>query len=251
MEAKPPGMYALLVTPNLSRWLTDGERDRNVILLDMAPDVPAPNRLRLDLNVIFSPIPVRRGLIRRVDYWVAPTTVRVELLTKGGTVGDHTEAIPLKATYKNSYSRAQSQTIRMAPSTQIRTPVGSPSISGPEVSYQSQAQHAFETSYSGNEFVLTPTNYGDRIRWELVLPRGEKVIRDFLAGNLYLHGECEWTSPPMEGHVEVVPDIAFFSSERRALGQRQSLLMQFVLWRQRIKILNRDGFTTEFTLVGD
>jgi hypothetical protein len=244
-------MYVLLVTPNLSPWLSEDDRKRNVVLLDMCPDVPGTNRLRLDLNVIFSPIPVRHGLTQRADYWVAPTTVRVELVTKAATIGDHTEAIPLKATYKNSFSRAQSQTIKLSPSMQIPTPAGPISASASEFSYQSQKQYTFETSYSGSEFVLTPTSYGDRIRWELVIPRGQKIIRDFLAGNLYLYGECDWTSLPLDGHIEVVPDVRFFSPERHPLGQMQSLAMQLILWSKRIRILNRDGFITNFTLESD
>lgn len=97
-------------------------------------------------------------------------------------------------------------------------------------------------------------NQGDVVVWSLSLPRGEKVVRDFVFGNLHLFVECVWPKnigglrPETSGRVELRPtDIAFFDSDRRPVSKVQSLLMRYLLWSEDVAIYNTDGVSVRFT----
>jgi hypothetical protein len=218
--------------PTLLRWMPKDERS-NVLFLDLEPDFLNENTLRIDLNIVFRPIPIRRGSSQTRDYYVGSTGARVLFETFDGKVGDYTKGSPLKVNYENSFTRSRISDAKIAPE------VGreDSSLSIGEISFSKDITRTFKTSFSGNERVLSDIDLGYGVEWELKLPGGQ-AIRDYLIGNLFLYAESTWNCKSKGGRIVLRPsDILFFDSERRTIGDGiRALAMRFVLWRQGIKL---------------
>jgi hypothetical protein len=113
-------------------------------------------------------------------------------------------------------------------------------------------ERVHSAEFSSEERYLETQLMGDTIKWAVALPHGEKVIRDFLMGNLYLFARCRWAKPPRAGRIVLrTIDFRFFDEHRKPLSFAKSLLMHFALWRKGIRFENKDGFQTEFEEVAD
>jgi len=79
------------------------------------------------------------------------------------------------------------------------------------------------------------------------MPRAERVIRDFLIGNLSLFATCSWDGLKRAGRIRLRPEnVLFFDAQKKPISATRSLIMQCVLWGQGIKIQNVDGFGIYF-----
>jgi hypothetical protein len=98
--------------PTLLKWLPRDERN-HLVFLDLEPDFLDDNTIRIELNVVFRPIAIRRGKVQIRDYYVGSTGARVIFDAFPGKVEDYSRGAPLKVNYENSYRRAQNATISL------------------------------------------------------------------------------------------------------------------------------------------
>ena len=84
-------MHKIYVTPPaLLRWLPRDENSQ-VVFLDFEPDFIDENTMRMDLNVVFRPIPITRGLTQTKDYYVGCTGAQILFETFNGEVKSYTK----------------------------------------------------------------------------------------------------------------------------------------------------------------
>jgi hypothetical protein len=230
--------------PKLIHWLDDEFRKMSVLLLDIEPDFIDDNKIHLDLNIIFRSIPVKSGTLQCRDYYVGSTGARIIFKAIGGEVKDYTGPMTLTVDHEQTFERSRRSGVNVAPAIEggkeLKAKVG-------EITFQKDAKRTFTLKFSSSERSLAPVFMHDTVEWEIALPKGEKAIRDYLFGNLYLYVDSEWACERKEGQVEVRPsDILFFDSERRAIGgPKGSLVMLYKLWKQGIKI-RRDSLVINF-----
>lgn len=227
--------------PKLLRWLPREERNE-VVFLDLEPDFLDEHTIRLDLNVVFRPIPIRRGKLQTRDYYVGSTGARVVFEAFLGKVKSYTRSTPLKVDYENTYTHSRNATVKIAPkidSNVLKT-------EGGEVTFDKNIERAFTTRFSGAERTLSDVSFDDAVEWEIKLPEGQ-LIRDYLIGNLFLYVESSWGDTTKEGRIEVRPsDLIFFDSDRRVIGDKtKALAMRYVLWRRGIQ-LKRESLIVRF-----
>ena len=228
--------------PKLLRWLPREERN-DALFLDLEVDFLDEQTIRLDLNVIFRPIPIRRGMLQTRDYYVGSTGARVIFEAFFGKVRSHTRAIPLKVDYENTYTHSRKASVKIAPKIEsgkeFKGEVG-------EVTFDKNVERAFTTRFSGAERTLSDVDFESGVEWEVKLPEGQ-LLREYLIGNLYLYVESSWDAATKEGKIEVRPsDLLFFDSDRKVIGDgMKALAMRYALWRQGIR-LNRESLIINF-----
>ena len=220
------------------RWLSPRRRERYIVLLDLEPDFLDEKLLRLDLNIVFNPIAVRREMIVEEDYYIGSTGARIVLEVDNGVVRDYTPSQSLDVHYKNITNHKRISKLELKPSIK--------SLSAGSITFEANVERIFEADFSGGERTLIPSFQHNVVIWYLEMPRGEKVVRDFLAGNVRLFGVCEFSSR-ISGKIRVRPsDIRFFDSERRPLSKRASIMMRYVLHKRGFKIRGNKGIQVVF-----
>jgi hypothetical protein len=228
--------------PTLLRWLPREERN-DVLFLDLEADFLDEHTIRLDLNVVFRPIPIRRGKLQMRDYYVGSTGARVIFEAFLGKVKSYTSETPLKVNYQNTYTHSRKSSVKIAPKID-----GGEVLKGElgEITFDKNVERVFTTRFSGAERTLSEVNFEHGVEWELKLPEGQ-LIRDYLIGNLYLYVESSWDADTKEGRIEVRPsDLLFFDSDRRVIGNRtKAIAMRYALWKQGIQ-LKRESLIITF-----
>ena len=228
--------------PALLRWLPREERS-GVLFLDLEPDFLDEDTIRFDLNVVFRPIPIRRGKLQTRDYYLGSTGVRVVFEAFLGKVGNYTRATPLKVDYENTHTHSRKNSVKLAPKLEwaddLKGELG-------EITFDKNVERSFTTRFSGAERILSDVNFDHGVEWEVKLPEGQ-LLRDYLMGNLYLYVESSWNASTKEGRIEVRPsDLLFFDSDRRVIGNpTKALAMRYALWRQGIR-LRRESLIINF-----
>lgn len=239
----------LFISPsNLLPWLSREQKENSVILLDLEADCKNSNSLNLHLNIVFNPLSIRRGQLTRADFYIGSTGGEVIVEVENGTVSDYTNSESLTVNYTNTMTRRQTSALCLAPALKSKEGGTEREAEVGNIKFDANVERTHSASFSSSERFLVAMLMNNTLRWVISLPRGEKVVRDFLMGNLYLHVECAWNGDCRKGRISVRPsDVRFFDSDRRPLGPTRSLLMQFALWRKGIRVLNRDGFELNFT----
>jgi len=219
--------------PTLLQWLPRGER-HDVLFLDLEADFLDEHTIRLDLNIVFRPIPIRRGKLQMRDYYVGSTGARVIFEAFLGKVNDYTRETPIKVDYRHTYTYSRKSSVKIAPKID-----GGKGLKGElgELTFDKNVERVFTTQFTGAERTLSEVNFEHGVEWELKLPEGQ-VIREYLIGNLYLYVESSWDAVTKEGRIEVRPsDLLFFDSARRVIGNRtKAIAMRYALWRQGIRL---------------
>ena len=222
----------LVDPPRLLRWLPRGERNE-IVFLDLEPDFIDENTIRLDIDVVFRPIPIRRGILQSRDYYVGSTGARIVFETFLGRVKDYTRGTALKVDYENTYTRRRSSAAKLAPTVEV----GEVKIAGGEVTFEKNTERSFTTRFAGAERNLSDAYFNYGVEWEVKLPE-HQLIRDYLMGNLILFVESSWDVGRKEGRIEVRPsDVLFFDSDRRVNAEKKkAITMRFALWKKGIKL---------------
>lgn len=229
------GKKLLIDPPKLLRWLPREEQNGD-FFLDLEADFLDERTIRFDLNVVFRPIPIRRGKLQKRDYYVGSTGASVAFEAFLGKVGGYTPGKTLKVDYENTYTHSRKASVKIAPKIEsgkeFKGEVG-------EVTFDKNVQRSFTTRFSGAEKTLSDVYLGNRVEWEVKLPEGQ-LLREYLIGNLYLYVESSWDASTKEGKIEVRPsDFIFFDSNRRAIGGgMKALAMRLILWRLGIRLNN-------------
>ncbi len=237
--------------PVLANWLGADEQSRNVLLLELEVDELDNKSLRLDLNIVFNPIRLRRGNLPRADWYIGSTGAEIYFDAVDGSVTEnYTKGRPLEVNYKPTETWKRKAALTLRPEIDTKDTSASTKARLGDIALEANTERVFESSFSCEERLLSQIHMTNSVKWVIDLPKGSKVVRDFLLGNLYLCAECFWLNRPRSGRISVRPaDVRFFDEERRArsIGFRASLGMRFVLYRRKIKIDNLDGLTINFT----
>jgi hypothetical protein len=246
MEPKAD-IFLLIDPPILFPWQTPEDKRLSVVLLGLACDLPEVGKLRMDLDVVFNPLPIRRGKFAREDFWVGSTGVEVALVARDGIVLDSTRSMTIEVSYSNKTTGTQNVSIALSPAVKKKKAQEEFEVGGLGLTMSRGRQREFATTFDNEERILAASLAGDTVRWLLMLPHGDKAVRDFLFGNLYLFATCNWPKGGVAGEVFVRPlDVLFFGSDRRPLNRTKSLAMEYVLWRRGVKLKNRDGIHIRF-----
>jgi len=227
--------------PTLLKWLPLEGRNE-VIFLDLEPDFLDENTIRIELNVVFRPIAIRRGKIQTRDYYVGSTGAHIIFETFSGKVKAYTPARTMPVNYTNTYKRRREASVKLA----AKGEVGAAKVDAGEIAFAKGAERTFTTKFSGSERQLADVFLERGVEWDFILPPGQ-ALRDYVFGNLYLYVESSWDKQPKEGVIEVrASDILFFDSERRVIGNGiKAVAMRWALWRKRIN-LKRDSIIVNF-----
>jgi len=233
----------LIAPPALMRW-QDKNKMSNVVFLDLNPDFLDDKTLRMDLEIAFNPIPIKRGWLRKTDYYVGSTGARVTYEAIGGRVTDHTKGTSFKVDYENTLKRLQQSAVKMAPKIEVESTA---TLELGEVSLDKDEERTYVAKFSGSERLLSDVNLGNRIEWELIIPPGQ-VVREYLMGNLYLYVESVWDKTTKQGRVILRPsDISFFNPQHRLIsGVMTALAMLYKLYEKGIKV-NKENVEVNFT----
>jgi hypothetical protein len=103
-----------------------------------------------------------------------------------------------------------------------------------------------EVMFDSQEAILKAlmSAYRERMTWDLTMPRGKKVIRDFLQENVELFALAHCLSSPITCRIEGYPTAAVFLDSRYAeLGPLQRLALRIVCMRQGLPRLERHKVT--------
>lgn len=238
----------LQISPlNIIPWLSDEERNSSIVLLDFSADIENDKTLRLDLNVVFNPISVRRGIVNRVDYYVGSTGAEISIEATKGTIRDYTREATLNVKYSNTTKKQRQTTLTLTPIVKMKHGAKEIDAKPGVITQRASHENSFTVTFTSEERILSTSLMHDTIKWTIAEPRGAKAIRDFLIGNLYLFAKCTWLCSQRAGFVIVRPsDVLFFDASRQPLSKIASIFMQYILWEKGIKLSNTDGFRTEF-----
>lgn len=228
--------------PTLVRWLSESGRRQRLLMLDVDVDVASANSVRIDFDLVFSPKSIRRGtVVDQADYYVGSTGAELHVQPRKGEVCDYTAGRSVDVNYSNSTDIARRSAATIGPEATVSVGGGDTKLGIGNVSYAAGSKRAMSASFQAEERVLQTEFANPHVKWVLVLPRGERAVRDFLQGNLSLYAECRYLDRGIEGQIEVRPsNIRFFGPDRRPLGRMASLRMRYALWNRRIRILSQD-----------
>ncbi len=249
-QANPPQHILVLVTPPLlTRWLSQRMKQRDVLFLDCEFDALDDERLKLDLDIAFSPIIIRRGMLERADFYVGSTGAIVEVSAPLGAVRECTPSVAMPVDYSNSVKYVRQSSVEVKP--EIEAEDGQVKAKGSLGSARLEAgvERTYTSSYTGAERTLQVVDLGNTVRWIVSLPRGEKVVMDFLAGNLYLYAVLEWHDGGGQGTIVARPsDIRFFDRDKRPIDRIGTYGMALALWLRRRRARHPDGLEVSFVV---
>lgn len=216
----------------------DIEKTNNIVLLDHEVDILDRNRLRLDMNVAFNQVPVPRGIIQHLDYYIGTTGAEITVIFNNCEVLDYTESVTIHVNHKNTTTKNHNSTVKIAPEISgingLSTNIGN-------ISFNEDIGQCFTATFSSKESIISPIHIDNFVRWIISLPRSEKAIRDFLLGNLYLYVECKFAKTGSNARIIVHPsDIRFFNNDKRPLGKMASMAMRFAIWKHGIRTKYND-----------
>ena len=213
--------------PSLLRWQPRGERSA-VVFLDLEPDFLDENTIRLDLDIVFRPIPIKHGLLDKADFYIGSTGARISFEALGGKVRNYTRGTAFKVDYEKNYKRSRETAVKLSPGLDIGTKA---KVELGEVTFDKNNESTFNARFSGFELTLSDTCLGYGVEWEFV-PSAGQVIRDYLTGNLHLYVEAFWNAGVKAGTIQLRPsDVRFFDSNRQIIGSKlyKAWLMLFLL----------------------
>jgi hypothetical protein len=242
-----PQSLTLEVSGAILPWVPTSTRDRSVMLMDLEPDLLSPNTIRFFINIAFQHIivPVQIGG-KTVNWRIGATGADVHLRTSKGRVSDYTLGEQLGVDYKNSVTKSRSSKATIKPSVKKKDGRGEIEASGGEVTFESGEARTRETAFHSSERELQAIFQNDSVRWVLSLAKGEKAVRDYILGNMFLSATCSWPSAPIRGEISARPlDVRFFTTN----GPTAEVGSLALLWRTKKKqrrIEGESGWTARF-----
>lgn len=236
-----------ITPPNLTPWLNDKKRSRSIVLLDMQVDQEEIKKLRFDFDIAFNSISVRRGKIDRKDYYIGCTGAEIFFKVNNGKVIDYTKGSTLNVEYKIEKEFVRNTSLNLTPEFKIKEGKVDKSLKLGSLKYEKSKKTVFSANFNSGERTLEPIHLSDAVKWQINLPRGLKVVRDYLLGNLYLYVICNSANGNFSGKIKLKPsDILFFGSDRSPLNKRKSIYMRYIMYKNGIEIDNPDGIETQF-----
>lgn len=237
--------------PLLTPWLIEKQREMLVVLLNLQVDQDVKGLTRFDLDVVFDPISIReRGMTRR-DFYVGSTGAEISIHVDSIPIVEFTPSVNLSVDYRNNISFHRQSNLSLIPKVKYNNSSGTiVSAELGHIQYQKKQQVDFSANFRSEERLLESIHLSDTIKWNISLPRGEKVIRDFLLGNLYLYAKCNnRKKTKLTGYIEVRPsNVIFFNSQRKPIESfMKRLYMHYLLYKEGIVIDYVDGVRLNFS----
>ena len=227
--------------------MCDEERTRCVMLVGLDAEPCAANCLRLQLNVVFQPICIRRGLMAPADYYIATTGGTVTLRAPDADLINHTGPNRVAVQHDVSVERETVGSQKLVP--EMSGKIGGTGLTVKPGSVERTAKTVLShgVKFVSEEMLVAPTNLGNAVEWRIDWHRGEKAVRDFLVGNLRLEATFRWKTVTKSGILRFRPsDISFFDNSRRQLSERAKILMWFVLKTRGFHVAYPDGTAVTF-----
>ena len=241
--------FRLLIDPILAPWLKKEVRKATLVMIDIDPDILEGKILYLGMNIIISSVPIRFGKLIRREWYLGCKGVRVVVEIENGIIVETTAERKMPIEYQQIKNRKQKRTCKILPSMNVKKNNTDIDLKGMEIDFEKGNDYTTTCKYNAYESELSCSNYSVGVKWELVLPRAEKAISDFVNGNLYLFSKIFWSDEPREGNISVIPiGCNFFSENRRPLPKIKYLTALFRLIKARKKVHYLDGFKVNFEL---
>ena len=210
----------LIDPPRLMCWLPE-DMQTGVIFLELEPDFPTGETFRLDLNVIFRPVAIRRGFVQKQDFYVGSTGARIEVRIKDGKITTYTKKKSIKVGYEETDTHSRKAEVSISPKIEVGKDI---SLEPGEVTFGKDVARSHTNKYSGTEQTLAVAAASKYILWELA-DTPNKVIREYQLRNLYLFLEAS-TKKEVEGKIIVRPsDIRYFGPDHKKLSWTKSFFM--------------------------
>ena len=207
------------------------EKQRTPVLFDLTAESTTDRASQvLKLDVVFHAVHFKRPLSRGL--WYAATTgAEIELRADGASILQYTDAIPLTVSHTNSETLKRSVGVEIKPTVEAEFPGAKAKVGLGELKDEHAEERIAQAQYTNTEPQLAVEKLGDTVVWMMDLPRGEKVVRDFLFQNLPLSAEVKWKDNSRNGSLSVLStSIKFFDTEKRPLEGYRSLLAEFYLF---------------------
>ncbi len=241
-----------LCTPRqLDRELSDDERRRSLVTLEVLPDVDGDGGFRFDLDCVFQVIAFRtRG--KPANYYAGSGGGQVEFVAHYGQILDHTPAVQIAVEHVSSYARARKATFGIKPEIELKEGGSTATASGGEATLQIGQNETHETKLTLTECSLSVIRHAGSVAWDLAQPRVAFAVQDFVSANLALFATARWARSDRNGKIRFTPDrLEFYDVNRRPLGKLKSLLMWRTLRRFTKDVHHGDGVSLDFEVKTD
>jgi hypothetical protein len=207
--------------------------------------------VRVDINVVFQPLGVRRGNLQTYEYYVGTTAVNVLLEIEDGRLKETTEDAVIPVDYKNTSTGDRKAALSLEPKVTQKMGDQETAASAGKVSFAAGSTRGFEASYRGGERILVKIGSAGSVSWELKLPKGAKIAHGYLLGNLVFYGVGCWSGRKAAGKVVVHPrDVRLFNADSERIDGVRALLMRMAMWKQGITMPGGEDIAVEFKEIG-
>jgi len=241
--------------PLLSRFLPPAVKASTISLLDFDADSVSDDTLRLDVNVTFKSITIRRrSRIPYADAYIGTRGAEITVtFEQNPTINEHTPGRVFEVNHEHTTTVKRASSFSFKPKVSVKKPNAFEfDIEPGGHSQDTGRETAYKTSFKCGERSLDVVNDGDLITWRLDLPN-HNVIRDFAYGNLHLYLECSWkylangALPPKQGAITLHPtDVTFFDKDRKPAVGLNLLFLKYFYWVSDRKISHPDGISVRF-----
>jgi len=239
--------FKLRIVPDV-RDLIQEQRDRKILLPYVTVKSAGHQSDRLELNLVLQAMAISRKRPTRSQFYIAAIGAEITLTAIGAEIIDYTKSSSIPVEYTTSRQTEKGRVGKIDPELKSELGKAKAEVKVGTFEMSSKETRGSSVKYSSEEDVVVATAFADTIRWNIDIPRGEKAVRDFLLGNRLLHATFKWKGTARKGKIQSRSDILFFDSNKRVLSPLASLMMRFVLWRQKINLgdaAEYQGFLSE------
>lgn len=240
-------LTVLVSPPSLAPFLNDEERRKRVVLADLGFEKIADDNIQIEIDIVFSPKTVRRGVIRKADYYVGSTGAEISIKPQNFGIIEYSKGSEIEVIYEETNGTSGEEGFSLTPNLKAKYGDVEGAVSLGSFEAKSTAQRKSTAKFSGKERQLETEYANPNLKWIVQLPRAKQIVRDYLQGNLKLFADFSVTKMECVGALELRPsDISFFGPDRQQLGEISSLRMKYVLWKKGHKIHEQAPETLNF-----
>jgi len=229
--------------------LPQGERDQNIINFDLGArySVGSAKKIRFDVELAFKAIRTHTDAVSTPVYYLGYTGVTAELHVEGLPLQTYTRRKKIPVNYTNSMQKKNWKNFDIVPKVTIKGEGVEATVSVGKAGGKKGSEEEKTCKFESGERTLETTREHDQIRWTLDLPRGEKAVRDFLLGNLFLFAEYDKSNEDtaVSGRLKVEPRaIQWFDKDRKeiSLSFIKRFFLRYVVREKLFKVKPKEHF---------
>lgn len=103
-----------------------------------------------------------------------------------------------------------------------------------------ESQPQATTDYRNVEEVVSPLRQGRGVEWEIRVPKGYKLVAEYLRVELKLYADCTWRRLPSTGYVHVEPiGEGIFLESGEPLSDRKNIIAKYMLRKELGPLVDR------------